>query len=366
MKSTSIDSSSQSSIPAGFLELVQESRQQVKILQRELSEIKVLVKQCSSEVENLGGRATEASKKLRELEANMDQFSRQEIRSAFTSAQEAEMRLFVMKGQLEMLEHKQSNLERLRSLLQAVIDIGASAGAEDQIPSERESVELEPLRPSANGEPIIPQIMQAQENERQRLARQLHDGPAQTLTNLILRAEICHRMLDHDLEEARSEMAGLRGMIVNSLQETRGFIFDLRPMILDDLGLIPTLRRQADILTSRTRTPIRLTVQGSEHRLPSQTEVVVFRAVQEVLDNAVKHGKASEIRVSIEIGEESTIVVVEDNGVGFDINKVMALARQKKALAFRGVQEQVASIKGQMSFETSIGHGSKVTIKAPV
>lgn len=347
--------------------LAQESQQQLKSLQRELGEITVLIRQTSSEIERLTGRGADSARRLRDLEQNMDHYSRQEIREILSEAQENEMRLFVMKGQLENLEHKRRTLENMRSLLQAISDVGAA------IPDSRQDTDADEGGLGSDAtqgitgfeKTTVSQIIQAQEDERQRIARQLHDGPAQALTNLILRAEICERMLDLSTDQARSELASLRGMIVNTLQETREFIFDLRPMILDDLGLIPTLRRQAEIFSSRTQVPIRLNVTGVERRLPSAVEVLVFRIAQETLDNAVKHGKASEIQVSVDVTPNSIRVSIEDNGVGFDASEAMA-SSQTKATGLRRIQEQVTSVSGQLSLETSPGQGSKLTVQIPV
>lgn len=347
-----------------MLELAQKSRGQLKALQRELGEISVLIKQTSSEIERLAPRAAESNRRMREIDANMDHLSRQELREILTSAQDSEMRLFVMRGQLETLEHKERTLERLRAVLQSIVDVATTVGVGDQSPADNEPAVGEYTGgPASPGSEIVAKIMQAQENERQRIARQLHDGPAQSLTNLILRAEICQRMLDFNPDDARSELSSLKTMVVNALQETRAFIFDLRPMILDDLGLMPTLRRQAEIFSSQRHIPVHLSLTGVERRLPPPVEVAVFRVVQEALDNAARHGKASQIEVSVELANDDITVTIEDNGAGFDINKVMASNRQRKALGFRGVQQQVSAVGGQLHFESFPGRGSKVTVR---
>jgi len=348
--------------------LAKESQEQSKSLQRELGEIMVLIRQTSSEIERLEGRASDAARRLRELETNPDNFSRQEIREIMSATHEAEMRVFVMKGQLEVLEHKRRTLEKMRALLQAILDIGATIPDDGQttegVDTGRRAQFLQEAAVPDNT--TLAQIMHAQEDERQRIAHRLHDGPAQALTNLILRAEICERMLDVSADQARSELASLREMIANTLQDTRDFIFDLRPMILDDLGLIPTLRRQAEIFSSRSRIPVCLKVSGIERRLPSLIEVIIFRAVQEALDNAAKHGKPSEIDVSVDITDSAIHVAIEDNGVGFDPDSVLAPSSEPKGIGLRRIQEHIASVGGHLKLENSSVQGARVVVQVPL
>ena len=120
-------------------------------------------------------------------------------------------------------------------------------------------------------------LRQAQEDERLRVSRQIHDGPAQTMTNLVLRAEICERMLDMDTTRAKAELSGLKSAVNTTLQETRRFIFDLRPMILDDLGLEPTLRRYVQQFAEDYKIEAGVTINGLNGRLPIPQEVAVFR-----------------------------------------------------------------------------------------
>src|SRR5205823_5117940 len=148
------------------------------------------------------------------------------------------------------------------------------------------------------GPPVIVRIVEAQEAERQRLTRQMHDGPAQSLTNFILQAEICQRLFDMDPSRARTELVGLKGAATTTFQKIRDFMFELRPMMLDDLGLVPTVRRYLDSFETKTGVQTELSLTGSERRLPPHTEVTVFRAVQELLTNIRNHAQATRVGVA--------------------------------------------------------------------
>src|SRR4030095_17214722 len=163
----------------------------------------------------------------------------------------------------------------------------------------------------------VEMLVNAQETERQRLSRQMHDGPAQALSNFILQTEIAMRLFDVDATQARGELNSLKASAMSTFQKVRNFIFELRPMMLDDLGLVPTVRRYADALKEQTGLDVNVTVTGNERRLEPYLEVMLFRAMQELLGNAARHSQGSLVKVMLDMGEERERVSVDDTGSGF-------------------------------------------------
>src|SRR5262245_32360978 len=164
----------------------------------------------------------------------------------------------------------------------------------------------------------VEMLVNAQETERQRLSRQMHDGPAQALSNFILQTEIAMRLFDIDATQARGELNSLKTSAMSTFQKVRNFIFELRPMMLDDLGLVPTVRRYAEAFKEQSTLDVSLTVTGNERRLEPYLEVMVFRALQELLGNSARHGQGSMVKVILDMGEDRIRVSVDDNGRGFD------------------------------------------------
>ncbi|MCS7071073.1 MAG: sensor histidine kinase, partial [Anaerolinea sp.] len=164
----------------------------------------------------------------------------------------------------------------------------------------------------------IVRIIQAQEEERQRLARQMHDGPAQSLTNFILQTEICQRQFDRNPARAAEELSALKNVASVTFQKVRDFIFDLRPMMLDDLGVVPTIKRYVDSFKEKNDINVTLDIIGEERRLQSHREVMIFRGVQELMVNARDYANASEIEIKLDISGNRIKVSVQDNGRGFD------------------------------------------------
>ena len=338
---------------------IEECHKEFEQTQKELKEIDLLIQQSSDEVDKLARRNAQITNRLRQIEANFDTVPRSDIQEVYTAAQEAQKRLFMMKGQLEKLQSDQVHLQKHADLLRRFLEIA------DQEMPVIEATETSGA-PKSAGQQMIVRIIEAQENERQHLARQMHDGPAQSLTNLILQAEICERLFDTDKERARAELAALKTAVNNTFQKTRDFIFELRPMMLDDLGLVPTLKRYVEGFAENSGIPTNLSISGKERRMPPYTEVTVFRVVQELLNNARQHAQPTRIQVNLDIEPKVVRSVVEDDGIGFDVTEAMASTRQQKTLGIATLQERVEMLGGQLAFESGVGRGTKVTLEIPV
>jgi two-component system sensor histidine kinase DegS len=336
-------------------DLIEESREDYEQTQKELKEIQVLIQQSSDEVDKLVQRNSQITTKVHQMEANIDTYPRQDIKETYSVAKEAQTRLFMMRGQLEQLQSKQQNLEKYAEHLQKFLEV-----------SEQITYTGSPANGNASsGEQTIVRIIEAQENERLHLARRMHDGPAQSLTNLILQAEICERLFDTDPARAQIELGNLKNAVNTTFQKTREFIFDLRPMMLDDLGLIPTLKRYVQDFEEKSGLSTNLTIVGRERRLPPYTEVTIFRVVQQLLKNISDHANATHVQVGVSLEGGDIGVSVEDDGSGFDVEDAMTSARQRKTLGIAAIQEQVGMLGGQIDFESSIGRGTKVRLEIP-
>src|SRR4030095_7078569 len=259
--------------------------------QRSLREITLMIEQSQGELSKLTQRNTAITSHLQQIQTQLDRLPPQEVKSAYDSALDAQQRLFVMRGQLEKLQSEKSHLERFKNTLERTQATSASGSSAVAIGSKNQMTSVEML-------------VNAQETERQRLSRQMHDGPAQALSNFILQTEIAMRLMDVDVGQARDELNSLKASAMSTFQKVRNFIFELRPMMLDDLGLVPTVRRYADAFKEQTGLDINVTVTGNERRLEPYLEVMLFRAIQELLGNAARHGQGSIVKVMLDMGEE--------------------------------------------------------------
>jgi two-component system, NarL family, sensor histidine kinase DegS len=341
-------------------QLGEEARAELEQAQKELKEIDLLLQQTSAEVDRLAQRNAQAASALKQLEANLDTVPRVDLQAGYTATLDAQKRLFMMRGQLEKLQSDQHNIGRYVGYLRKVTESLQSA-------SDRPSSATAPAGADSDtgGQSSIVRIIEAQEQERQRLVRQLHDGPAQSLTNLILQAEICERVFDTDAERARHELGELKTAVTSTFQKVRDYMFDLRPMMLDDLGLIPTLRRYVDHYNEKSGVPAVLTVTGAERRFASYKEVVIFRVIQELLTNVRTHSHATRAQVFLDVSEDLVQATVEDNGSGFNVAEVLS-PTQPKGIGLSTLRERVAMLGGELRIDSAIGRGTKITLQMSI
>lgn len=316
--------------------------------QRELTEIDMLLEQSKGELDKLTQRNATINAHLQQIQTQIDEVPAPDIRVAYDAALDAQQRLVVMRGQFEKLHSDKAHLEHQLQVLKKIKE--ASQGG---------------AQPQENGRSPLASIevmIQAQEQERQRLSRQMHDGPAQALSNFILQTEIALRLFEVDQEQARQELNSLKAAASTTFQKVRDFIFDLRPMMLDDLGLVPTLKRYADYLSEKMGLEVAVSVTGSERRLEPYIEVVVFRAIQELLSNTALHAQANSMKVQLDINERQVRAAIEDNGRGFDPHAVPTEAE----LTIKAIRERMDLLGGSFDLDSAAGQGARFTFTVPV
>jgi two-component system sensor histidine kinase DegS len=192
----------------------------------------------------------------------------------------------------------------------------------------------------------------------------MHDGPASSLSNFILQAEICQRFFDVNPDRARAELNALKSAAASTFNDVKDFIFDLRPMMLDDLGVVPTLRRYVETFQEKNDVPVPITITGVERRLESHVEVTIFRGVQELLNNSWSHAKATQIHVLLDLAQGQIMAVVEDNGIGFDVEEV--LNGNGQTIGLSALRERIEMLGGKLDLQSSSGRGTRAAFTIPV
>ena len=209
-------------------------------------------------------------------------------------------------------------------------------------------------------------VIKAQEEERRRVAREIHDGPAQLLANVVLRIDVCQKLFDVDPSRLRMELEQLKDVVRLSLQDVRKIIFDLRPMALDDLGLIPALRQFLKDYQQRTTIETDFAFFGHDRRFDSTFEVAIFRLVQEALTNVSKHARATQVWVKVEVTHSREIrMSIKDNGAGFDVAAVQAESAGKK-FGLMGMKERAGLLGGVMEIQSALGQGTRLGFIFPL
>lgn len=207
-------------------------------------------------------------------------------------------------------------------------------------------------------------LFQAVEAERLRIARDLHDGPAQVLADLVLKAEILDRIAQRSPEALPAELEEFRILVRNAVADMRRFMFDLRPDSLDDLGLVATMKRFSSEYQDRTGITCRFNVSGEDRRVGSQLEEAIFRIIQEALNNVQKHANAKTVEVHLAVQPGKVTVRIHDDGVGFDVANPRSGGRQQLGLI--GMHERAQALGGTMALRSQPGQGVEIELEFPL
>jgi two-component system, NarL family, sensor histidine kinase DegS len=341
--------------------LAAEVRLDLSSQEAELKELVIIIKQTQSEIDRLAPRKNESAKRLRDMEKNVEHFSRDDILSISEEASEAQMRTFAMESQLEQLEYKRKTADRARRNL-----LRFSALVE-QLPELAAPKPAEEADEGHTTKEVIARVVRAEEDERQRNAAAIHEGATQQLTNLVLRAQLCQRLLESDPERGRQEFQELQTALSAALQESRRLIHDLRPLAIDDLGIFVSLRRYVQSLTDRGGSAqVELKINGPESRFEPWRELAIFRIAQEALSNAVRHARAKSVLVSIETTALSFRGVIEDDGVGFNAPAGANAARTRRQLGLAELYERITLVEGMIAIDSRMGRGTRVRFEVPL
>lgn len=336
-----------------FQSFLEETHRDYEQTQRDLKEIDILIKQSAAEVERLAQRNAQVTSYVRQLQRNFETLPREDIREAYEALSDVQQRLFTMRGQLEKLQSDQRNLERLAEFQRRLTDLTEGMGP---LPGR--------ARRKSGDQPNVIRVIQTEEAVRQSLVRRMHDGAASSLSNFILQAEICQRFFDVNPDRARTELNALKSAAATTFNDVKDFIFDLRPMMLDDLGVVPTLRRYVESFQEKNGIPVPITVTGVERRLESHIEVTIFRNVQELLNNALTHGQATQIQVSLDLAPDQVLAVVEDNGSGFSTEE--AFEGDTRNIGLSTLRERIEMLGGELNIQSSLGQGTRVEFFIPI
>ncbi len=316
----------------------------------EIRELDLLVESTQTEVNRLKAREDQTKTRVEEVRASPGTFQREEIFGATDEHASAISRRMTMEGQLGALQGKRKLLDRVQTLLgraQAHVREPASAAA----PMSSDS-------PVIDESKLLQAVVDTQEAERKRIARQVHDGPAQAMANVVLQSEISERLFEVDPQRSRTELAALRSMVNKTLQELRGFIFELRPMILDDLGLVPTMRRYVQTLIDKHGIRIDFSSTGRDRRLPSDDEVAIFRLIQDSLVERIEKAAAKDLVLGMTWKDQVLDILLQTDGKDLPPDGELQSGLRRS--------ERLELLRGDSTHETRADGTVVLTVHVPI
>lgn len=353
-----------------IFEIAESARRESSLMKSEIGEIRQQLAEVINRVDTLELNYRRARQRLVLVSRNFNSYTEEDIRVAYEEANNYQVELSIFRERENNLRRRRDDLERrLRNLEETVVkaeglltQIGVVLG---YLAGDLSKVD-EALETAKQHYYMGLKVIQAQEEERKRVAREIHDGPAQSLANVVLRTEIVEKMLKNErILEAEMELHELKEMIRFSLADVRRIIFDLRPMALDDLGLVPTLQKYIQTFEERTKLTIDLVVFGKEQqfKLESSFKAGVFRLVQECLNNVEKHANAKFVQVKLEFLQDHMLLIVKDDGQGFVVDEIK---RRTGSFGLLGMQERTQLLDGKMDIHSAPQQGTRVTFHIPL
>lgn len=336
----------------------------------ELQEIRKKAEQIIELVDTLEMKDKLMRKRLALVSKEFDKFKESEVKVVYDQALEIRTQYMLNKNEEKQLITRRNQLE---------ISLKKSAGT---IESAEKAINRISLAASyLKGEILSTfegidqtsemffgiKILEAQENERKRISRDIHDGPAQYIANILMKADICERIIQADMKKGLGELHELKFAVSQALKEVRGIIYDLRPMSLDDLGLGKTIEEFIKKSNEDGALIIHLKLKPISDQIESIIQVAVFRIIQEIVNNIKKHARAKQIEISLDYGAKYLRVILIDDGIGFDVEETMKKVRTGgSSYGLVGILERVKQLQGQIIIDSSAGKGTAYNIKLPV
>ena len=304
--------------------IVEQARNEVKRTEQELNAIKEQVQNVAAQVDRLEIEEKKSRAYLSNVNKNFHIYSEEDFKEAYDRANKIRIQLLLKRGEEKLFIKKRREQElRLKAAINAY-NRANKVWKSISVASEYLKGNLDEILSTVDHlnkkQALVIKMIEVQEEEKQKIAMDIHDGPAQSMAHLLIKAELCERLMDIDKERFRQEMANFKSLARETLKELRKTIFDLRPMSLDDLGLIATLERYIDNFIEYTGIHVDFKVVGQEYPLNKSIEISVFRMIQEALSNIRKHSKATEANVTIEFSPTRLNVSISDNGIGFNVD----------------------------------------------
>ena len=364
-----------------IFDIYQNTRNEVDDARQRLAELKQRVAESIERVDALAADEQRAKQKLAEVSRNFAEHTEDEIRKTYEAVSIIQINLAIEREKEQSMRVERDKLEiRLRYLHNVVAraeHMALSIGSVLSYLSTQVSGVLWKIEAVQKDKFVGARIIKATEEERYRISREIHDGPAQDLANMLFTTTITERLMDKDMEEAKKTLVELREEIRRCLTGVRQIIFDMRPMALDDLGLPQAVEQLIRLFGERGKLQGTFSLEGEYYTLPKHVEIAIFRIVQEALNNVVHHAKTNKVRVRMHYTSQALTVLIADDGVGFDPSRLteepeepdnaldMETQRRLRGRHFGviGMEERAKIIGAAIQILSEPGKGTKVHLR---
>lgn len=353
-----------------LFDITEHARQDLESIKKELERLKEQSLQIIQEVDRLTKEEKDARYRLLVVSKDFNRYSEEDIKEAYRRAESIKVALSRKEEEERWIREERNKLElRLKNTQRLV------KKAESMV-SHMGAV-LDYLRASIKGidglaadirkkQYVGYRVIKATEEERRRLAREIHDGPTQDIVNIGIGIELCLSMIDRDISKTKNLLRELKEQVNRNIQDLRKVIYNLRPMSLDDLGLTASIEKYLQDFQNSTGITTTFRLIGTPVEMNGLVQIALYRVVQEALTNVRKHSQASRVMVKIEFVEGYISLLVMDNGKGFDVEDAFKWESEEKSFGLINMRERVELLNGYMEVNSKKGKGTTIFMRIPL
>ncbi|VYU10922.1 Signal transduction histidine-protein kinase/phosphatase DegS [Clostridium tertium] len=339
------------------------SKQELKMIKAKLSEVIDEVDALEKIDKYMRIKLVEESKKT--PNANQDFF-----KEVYEEALETRVKFITKQNEEKELILKRDVLERtLRDYIKSIEEAESAVNQINIALGYLQGNFFEILKDEDDNSKMLNEIkiLEAQEVERRRIAREIHDGPAQYLANAMMRIDFCKVVVQKDLEKGIKELEDLKSNVKMALKEVRGIIYDLRPLSLEERGFNDAINELINMITQENNIEIHSFIEDFPKEIDKIIQISAYRIVQEILNNIKKHSKAKTVDLKVNYIGDYICIFVKDDGIGFNVRETLASTKRKgNCYGLLGIYERVKSLGGRVDIKSFEGDGVTFKIKLPI
>lgn len=345
-------------------------RDELEVKKSELMEIKTKLYKVIEEVDALEKLDKSMRVRLVEVSKNIINSTQEGFGNVYEEALEVRVKYITKQNEEKELILRRDALER--SLKGYYSSIEEAESAVNQINIALGYLEgniLDELKEDDENSKMINEIklLENQEIERRRIAREIHDGPAQYIANAMMRIDFCKVVVKKDLEKGIKELDDVKGNVKMALKEVRGIIYDLRPLSLEERGLTEAIKENLNRVSTENNIEINSFIEEFHIEVDKIIQIAAYRIIQEILNNVKKHSKAKIVDLRINYIDEYISIFVQDNGIGFNVKETLLNTKVKgNCYGLLGIYERVKSLGGRIEIKSSPNEGTAYKIKLPI
>lgn len=350
------------------------AKQEYLELEEEFLRLKIEATDLIDRVDELERQYKSSKAKLLMVNKNFNQYTEEQMRDIYEETDRLRLELAVEKEREMNLIQRRNELElhlkSVRKISEKADKLSNDFDVAYSVLSGDLKMITEKIDDIQNKEIWGLKVIEAQELERKRIARDMHDGPAQSMTNLVIKTELCIKLLDKDIDRTKLELQTLKSHIRSTIDETRRMIYNLRPMSIDDLGLAPTLNRLVEKMSEELGFVVNYNVVDNGEYDQSEIDPIInltlYRITQEALNNVRKYSEATNVSVELIFDPHTIVLDVTDNGIGFEVGDMKLNLEDNRGFGMSMMKERANLLNSELQIVSEKGKGTTIHIRVPL